>query len=169
MRPSDAYAEDKRKRVFKKAPEPGGRAQQKHEIVVVGGWRPSDKPGRAFSSLLLGVFEGGKLRYRGRVGSGFGKADQDTIFRTLKAGECKASPFLDAPRDAARAARWTTPAVVIEVAYSELTEEGYLSHPTFVSICEEADISDATVEESDDEPGGAPSGSRRRPRRRSGR
>jgi len=41
---------------------------------VIGGWRSSTKKERPFSSLLLGEFEGGKLRYRGRVGTGFDEA-----------------------------------------------------------------------------------------------
>ena len=41
---------------------------------VVGGWRPSTKKERPFSSLLLGEFEDGKLRCRGRVGTGFDEA-----------------------------------------------------------------------------------------------
>ncbi|MBS4084345.1 MAG: non-homologous end-joining DNA ligase, partial [Rhizobiales bacterium] len=38
------------------------------EFVIIG-WRPSDKVGRPFSSLLLAVREEGRLRYAGRVGS----------------------------------------------------------------------------------------------------
>ena len=42
-----------------------------NEEFVIGGYRVSDKKGRSFASLLLGEFEGGKLQYRGRVGTGF--------------------------------------------------------------------------------------------------
>ena len=42
-----------------------------NEEFVIGGYRVSDKKGRSFASLLLGEFEGGKLHYRGRVGTGF--------------------------------------------------------------------------------------------------
>ena len=44
-----------------------GRQQ---EFVIVG-WTRSDKKDRAFSSLLVAVNENGKLRFAGRVGSGF--------------------------------------------------------------------------------------------------
>ncbi len=168
MRPSHTVSDDKHKQTFKKSSGPDGAGSLRKEIVVVGGWRPSDKPGRAFSSLLFGVFEGEKLRYRGRVGSGFDKADQDKIFRDLKSGERKVSPFLDAPRDAARAARWTTPSVVIEVRYAELTEEGYFRHPTFVAICEDVDVAGEAPADDPDEASDA-RGPKRRQRRRPGR
>lgn len=38
---------------------------------VIGGLSPSSRRGRPFASLLVGSFDNGRLRYRGRVGSGF--------------------------------------------------------------------------------------------------
>ena len=42
---------------------------QRQEFVIVG-WTESDKS-RGFRALLLGVNEDGKLRYAGKVGTGF--------------------------------------------------------------------------------------------------
>src|SRR5438046_7477616 len=42
---------------------------QRQEFVIVG-WSESNKR-RGFRSLLLGVRDGGKLRYTGKVGTGF--------------------------------------------------------------------------------------------------
>ena len=60
------------------APYRGRRSQswlkikciRRQEFVIVG-WTPSEK-GRGFRSLLLGLYEEGKLRYAGKVGTGFG-------------------------------------------------------------------------------------------------
>ena len=46
---------------------------------VIGGYSKSDVRGKPFSSLLLGTFDGGKLIYAGKVGTGFNAAD----FRNL--------------------------------------------------------------------------------------
>jgi bifunctional non-homologous end joining protein LigD len=46
---------------------------KRQEFVIVG-WTPSDKS-RAFRSLILGVHEDGKLRYAGKVGTGFDTAE----------------------------------------------------------------------------------------------
>ena len=77
---------------------------------VIGGWRRSTKKERPFSSLLLGEFEDGKLRYRGRVGTGFDDARLAEIARKLRPLARKTSPFADAPREAARDAKWARPA-----------------------------------------------------------
>ena len=77
---------------------------------VIGGWRRSTKKERPFSSLLLGEFEDGKLRYRSRVGTGFDDARLAEIARKLRPLARKTSPFADAPREAARDAKWARPA-----------------------------------------------------------
>ena len=46
----------------------------KRQEFVVGGYRPSDT-GRGMASLILGTYEGNKLVYRGRVGTGFTAGD----------------------------------------------------------------------------------------------
>ena len=53
------------------------------ELVIIG-WRPSDKPRRPFSSLLLAVNEDGKLRYAGRVGTGFSDQRLDDLGREVR-------------------------------------------------------------------------------------
>ena len=109
----------------------------RRQEFVVGGWSPSDKKGRPFSSLLLGQFVDGRLHYRGRVGAGF---DQDGLARL--AGELKAlaretSPFVEVPRDQARRARWVTPRLVVEVDFTEITDDGNIRHGVFLGLRED--------------------------------
>jgi bifunctional non-homologous end joining protein LigD len=104
---------------------------KRQEFVVVG-WTPSDK-GRGFRSLLLGVNEGGKLRYAGKVGTGF---DTDEIFRLgelMRPLAVKTAP-VDAPRAAVRGAHWITPKLVAEIAFTEMTNEGTLRHPSYLGL-----------------------------------
>ena len=104
---------------------------------VIGGWRPSTKKGRPFSSLLLGEFEDGKLRYRGRVGTGFDEARLAEIAGKLRPLARKTPPFTNASRDAARDAKWVQPRLVAEIAYAERTADGYLRHPSFIGLRED--------------------------------
>ena len=46
------------------------KCTRRQEFIIIG-WTPSDKS-RGFRSLLLGVHEDGRLRYAGKVGTGFG-------------------------------------------------------------------------------------------------
>ena len=114
---------------------------------VIGGWRPSTKKERPFSSLLLGEFEDGKLRYRGRVGTGFDEARLAEIARKLRSLARKTSPFADAPREAARDAKWVEPRLVAEIAYAERTADSYLRHPSFIGLREDKPASQVKAPE----------------------
>ena len=114
---------------------------------VIGGWRPSTKKERPFSSLLLGEFEDGKLRYRGRVGTGFDEARLAEIARELRPLARGASPFADAPREAARDAKWVVPRLVAEIAYAERTADGYPRHPSFIGLREDKPASQVKAPE----------------------
>ncbi len=105
----------------------------KRQEFVIGGWRPSEKR-RGFASLLLGSYENGKLVYRGRVGTGF---DQDTLLdldQRLGKLALKDSPFDAVPRDVKRLAIWVKPELVAEIAFTELTGDGILRHPSFLGL-----------------------------------
>jgi bifunctional non-homologous end joining protein LigD len=118
----------------KAAYRPGARSKdwvkRKHERqqeVVVGGWRPGQ--GRregGVGSLLVGVHEDGRLRYVGRVGTGFSDADLDAIGARLHAHGRMTSPFEDVPRADASDAHWVTPSLVGEVRFAEWTDDGRL-------------------------------------------
>ncbi len=98
--------------------------------VVVGGWRPG-KGGRqdTVGSLLVGIPDGAKLQYVGRVGSGFSTRELAELRQTVERLARKTSPFRDVPRPDAADAHWVAPQLVGEVTYSEWTGPGRLRHP----------------------------------------
>ena len=112
---------------------------------VIGGWRPSDKK-KGFASLLLGTWEDGKLTYRGRVGTGFNARNVGELQALLDRLARKTSPFENAPRDVSRRARWVTPDLVAEIAFTEFTPDGHLRHPSFIGLREDKSARDVHVE-----------------------
>ncbi len=100
---------------------------------VIGGWRPSDKK-KTFASLLLGTWEGGKLIYRGRVGTGFNAKSADELQQAMDALPRDKPVFAAVPRDIVRRARWIEPKLVAEIDFTELTPDGHLRHPSFVGL-----------------------------------
>ena len=105
-----------------------------NDEFVIGGYRVSDKKGRAFASLLLGEFADGKLHYRGRVGTGFDGADLDDLGAQFAKLRRKSSPFVDIPRAIARDAHWVEPKLVAQIAFTERTSDGLLRHPAFLGL-----------------------------------
>jgi bifunctional non-homologous end joining protein LigD len=107
---------------------------KRQEFVVVG-WTPSDKS-RAFRSLILGIHDQGILRYAGKVGTGF---TNDEIFRLMERMRPfeRKEPTVKAPRAEVRGAHWLSPALVAEIAYTEMTNEGTLRHPSYLGLRED--------------------------------
>jgi bifunctional non-homologous end joining protein LigD len=119
------------------------KCTRRQEFVIVG-WTPSDK-NRGFKSLLLGVHEAGVLRYAGKVGTGFGAALMDEIGDKL-AALAQAEPTVKAPRAMVRGAKWVTPELVAEIAFTEVTPDGVLRHPSFLGLRGDKQAADVVVE-----------------------
>ena len=100
--------------------------------VVIGGWRPGEgRRAGTLGSLLIGVRDEEGLRYVGRVGTGFNEAMLRDLEQRVTRLERTTSPFLDVPRKDAKDARWCSPRLVGEVAFSGWTTEGRLRHPSW--------------------------------------
>ena len=116
---------------------------QRQEFVIVG-WAESDKR-RGFRSLLLGLKQGRKLTYAGKVGTGFdakGMADLLSLMHPLEQDE----PALEVPRPEHKRAHWIAPKLVAEIAFTEFTREGTLRHPSFIALREDKPAKDVMRE-----------------------
>jgi len=103
------------------------------EFVIIG-WRPSNKAGRPFSSLLLAVREGEQFRYAGRVGSGYSGAGLDTLSRQFKALARKTPPVKDVPLAIARHANFVEPKLVADIAFRGWTRDGLVRQGAFKGL-----------------------------------
>ncbi|MGO4170386.1 DNA ligase D [Novosphingobium sp. YAF33] len=107
---------------------------KRQEFVVVG-WTPSDKS-RLFRSLILGVYEDGVLRYAGKVGTGFDNQEIIDLMAVMTPLEQEA-PTVKAPRAEVRGAHWLRSELVAEIAFTEMTNEGTLRHPSYLGLRED--------------------------------
>jgi bifunctional non-homologous end joining protein LigD len=112
---------------------------------VVGGWTRSERR-RGFASLLLGLHEGGGLRYVGRVGTGFDAKTHAALTERLGTLVTDSNPFEDMPREARRGAVWVRPELVAEVAFAEFTPDRIIRHASFIGLREDKSA-DEVVEE----------------------
>jgi len=110
---------------------------QRQELVI-GGFTDPEGARAGLGALLLGVYEGGRLVYAGKVGTGFTARVLVDLRRRLERSERQSPPFANPPRGAeARGAHWVEPKLVCEVAFTEWTRDGHLRHPTFQGLRED--------------------------------
>jgi bifunctional non-homologous end joining protein LigD len=113
--------------------------------AVVGGWTEARTPALPFGSLLLGLYEGKKLRFIGHVGSGFDAKKLKHLSGKLKELSVPASPF-DAVPETNEKPSWVSPALVARVKFSGWTQERALRHPVFLALREDARPTDCQWE-----------------------
>ncbi len=113
----------------------------KRQEMVIGGFTRNENTSKLFSSLLVGVFEKGKLIYTGKVGTGFNENTQKEMMKKFKPLIVKRPPFDEIP-DVNKPSRfrpdppnatatWLKPVLVCEVSFTEMTNDGIMRHPSF--------------------------------------
>lgn len=101
--------------------------------VVIGGWLPGKgRRSGTLGALLAGYYEGGELRYAGKVGTGFSEDDLRMLSERLAPLRRKSSPFVG--RQPERGSIFVEPELVGEVEFGEWTREGTMRHPTFKGL-----------------------------------
>jgi DNA ligase D-like protein (predicted ligase) len=107
--------------------------------LVIGGWTEPKGTRPHLGALLVGYYEEGRLRYAGKVGTGFTIQMLATLARELEPLARSDAPFVEAVRE--RAAHWVEPRLVANFAFSEWTRDGRLRHPRFEGLRRDKDAS----------------------------
>jgi bifunctional non-homologous end joining protein LigD len=124
---------------------------------VVGGYTQPGGERRHLGALLVGVFQNGKLKFAGRVGTGFSEkllkllsvelnkiAVKDCQFDNLPATGRGLDPGLTAAE--MKRCVWVRPVVVCEVKFTEWTRDDRLRHPVFLGLRDDKKASEVLRE-----------------------
>jgi len=87
-----------------------------------------------FSSLVVGLYDGGQLVPAGQVGTGFTEKSLAEIYKKLEPLITDKSPFAEKPKRALRKITWVKPELVCEVKFVEFTPDGLLRAPVFLGL-----------------------------------
>jgi bifunctional non-homologous end joining protein LigD len=105
---------------------------------VIGGYTKGKGARAPLGALLLGYWQGNKLRYASHVGSGF---DDQSIKRAkalLEPLQRKANPFAEKPELNAPTT-WVEPKLVAEVRFQGWTDDHHLRAPVFLRLRDDID------------------------------
>ncbi|HEX2222225.1 MAG TPA: non-homologous end-joining DNA ligase [Candidatus Limnocylindria bacterium] len=119
--------------------EPGRRSRswlkiklRREQELVVAGWLPGKGSHRELGSLIVGVWEDGKLRHAGQVGSGIDTRTRRELRERLDALARRRSALDPAPR--LKEARWVEPEIVIRAEFSDWTTDLLLRQAAFKGV-----------------------------------
>ena len=138
--------------------EPGRRTRNwlkvkthgRQELVIAGYTKGQGRRSNAFGALVLGVNEGGVLRWAGNVGTGFDEAEIARLLAKLKPLRRDGTPFAELPK-MPRVRRedvvWVEPTLVAEVRFAEWTHDGRLRAPVYEGLREDKEASEVHREQ----------------------
>jgi bifunctional non-homologous end joining protein LigD len=105
--------------------------------AVVGGWTAARTSAIPLGALLLGLYQGKKLRFIGHVGTGFDGKKLEELSSELKKLASPSCPF-DVVPETNEKPSWVSPTLVARVKFSGWTQENSLRHPVFIALREDA-------------------------------
>jgi bifunctional non-homologous end joining protein LigD len=120
------------------------KVHQEDEFLIVGYTAPAGAR-KHFGALLLGAHHQGKLRYTGKVGTGFNQESLAALYRRFQPLIRQKPAVVDPPRE--KDVTYLAPRLVAEIAYEELTADGKLRQPVFLGLRDDKRPQDVTLPE----------------------
>ena len=128
---------------------------------VIGGYTPPGGSRKSFGALLVGYYEGKRLLFAGKVGTGFNAKSLAALHKKFSAEERKDCPFADLPSKQGgqwvqgitpammRRCTWVNPVFVCQLKFAEWTRDGKLRQPVFLGLREDKSPKDVKREVAD--------------------
>jgi DNA ligase D-like protein (predicted ligase) len=118
----------------------------RRQELVIGGYTEPHGKRIGFGALLLGYYDEDKLRYAGKVGTGFDDETLRDLHQRLSSLERKTPPFDedDLPEDEIH---WVTPKLVAEIGFEEWTKHNKLRQPRYLGLRRDKPAEDVVKED----------------------
>ena len=100
--------------------------------------------GNPFDALIVGCYEGSKLKYVAKVRAGFVPHMRCALYPLLHEFRTEKCPFADLPEKRRtlysltayemQNCQWLKPLIVVQIEFAEWTPDGHLRHASFVGL-----------------------------------
>jgi DNA ligase D-like protein (predicted ligase) len=115
------------------------------EFVIAGYTDPQGER-VGFGALLVGYYERGKLKYAGKVGTGYDTTTLRRLGKQLTGLETGSKPFVEGDGLPRSAVHWVKPKLVAQIGFTEWTGDGKLRHPRFLGLRDDKKAEEVTRE-----------------------
>jgi bifunctional non-homologous end joining protein LigD len=130
---------------------------------VIAGYVPSSTGAKAIGSLVLGLYENGKLVHVGRVGTGFSAKVARELWSRLEKLRVDTPPFAGTlTAEERRDVRWVKPELVAEVEFRSWTGAHLLRHASFRGLRDDKPAKEIVREDAGEAAAGPPASASRK-------
>ena len=125
---------------------------------VIGGYTPPAGARKHFGALLVGYYEGRRLLFAGKVGTGFNAKSLASLYSKFRKEARDDCPFADLPSrqggawvqgitpSMMRKMHWVDPVFICQVKFAEWTRDVKLRQPVFLGLREDKNPKDVRRE-----------------------
>ena len=113
---------------------------------VIGAYTDPEGSRPYFGSVLVGYYDGPKLIFSGKVGTGFNTKLLKSLYDRFQKLRIEKTPFANLPERGGvigpsqmRFCKWVEPALVCQVRFTEWTRDNHLRQPVFLGLREDKD------------------------------
>ncbi len=143
--------------------EPGRRSGRwiklkcvNEQEFVIGGYTPPGGSRKYFGAILVGYYDGNRLKFAGKVGSGFTAKSLSILHKKFQTEARDDCPFVDLPSKQGgqwvqgimpsmmRKMHWVNPKFVAQIKFAEWTRDEKLRQPVFLGLREDKDARQIT-------------------------
>jgi bifunctional non-homologous end joining protein LigD len=118
----------------------------RQQELVIGGFTLPSNGIHGVGALLLGYYEGKKLIYAGRTGTGFTQKTHQILRDKLEKLREKTTAFASLPAEAKRGAIWVKPELVAQIHFATWTADNLVRQASFQGLREDKRASEVVRE-----------------------
>ena len=111
---------------------------------VIGGYTDPEGARPYFGSVLVGYYDGPRLIFAAKVGTGFDAKRLKSLYDQIQALRVEKTPFSNLPErgngvtaSQMRFCKWVNPVLVCQVRFTEWTADNHLRQPVFLGLRED--------------------------------